>query len=178
MEQKEVILRPIKGYEDVYKIDSYGNVYSVKFKRLLTPLIGKTGYARISLYKKENIKLFSVHRLVAEHFIPNPKNKKTVNHIDGCKLNNKVDNLEWATQKENNVHAYTSGLKVLPKGKDDKRSQPILQIDLDGNLIQEWSCAREAQRIGGFRQSNIWHCLVGNQKKSQGFIWKYKTAKK
>ncbi len=74
-------------------------------------------YFYIQLWIKDKPTTMAIHRLVAKAFIDNPENKKTVNHIDGNKLNNNVCNLEWATYSENLKHAYTVGLKQLPTGK-------------------------------------------------------------
>jgi hypothetical protein len=95
----------MKQYKNTpYFVDTEGNVYRDGKKRKKD----KTGdYERVVLFLEGNgkSKKYLVHRLVAETFIPNPQNKPQVNHIDGNKLNNKVDNLEWATAKENTQHS-------------------------------------------------------------------------
>ena len=107
----------IKGYENLYQISNYGRVKSFprngtgKEIKILRPQITKFGYLKISLHKDNKSKFFQIHRLVAETFIQNIKNKPQVNHKDGNKFNNYVDNLEWSTIAENNQHAYASGLK-------------------------------------------------------------------
>ncbi|HDX9500157.1 TPA: HNH endonuclease [Bacillus thuringiensis] len=78
--------------------------------RELSVSIGKTGYKVIGLYCKGKQKMYKVHRLVALAFIPNPENKNIINHINGDKTNNFVENLEWTTQKENIRHAFDAGL--------------------------------------------------------------------
>jgi hypothetical protein len=78
--------------------------------KILKPKIDKYGYQVITLSKNGIRKSYTIHQLVAKAFIPNPKNKKTINHKDGNKLNNKVDNLEWATEKENQQHKWKNGL--------------------------------------------------------------------
>lgn len=120
--------KDIEGYEDLYQISNYGNVKSLPKKwkagngsnqhhngKLLVFSIDK-GYARVFLFKNENKKRFSVHILVAKHFIPNPENKPEVNHKDGIKINNFVNNLEWNTSKENIKHAFSTGLHKILKG--------------------------------------------------------------
>lgn len=89
-----------------YMIDELGNVYSKRFNKILTPKHNHDGYLRISLWKDNKNEFIGIHRLVAETFIENPFNKPFVNHIDGNKQNNNVENLEWVTQKENIQHAY------------------------------------------------------------------------
>lgn len=163
------------GFEGLYRVSDTGVVHSCRSYKNIG-FINTAGYVSAVLCKKSISKKWMVHRLVAEHFIDKVEGKVFINHKDGNKSNNHYSNLEWCNMLENNIHAYATGLKVLPKGKDDKRSQPIIQYDLNGNFIKEWAGAREAQRLGGFRQSNIWHCLVGNQHKSQGFIWRYKET--
>lgn len=95
-----------------YKISSYGRIKSFfnGITKILKPALEKCGYFYIQLNYNGKHRDLKIHRLVAEAFIPNPENKKTVNHIDGNKMNNFVNNLEWATYKENNLHALETGL--------------------------------------------------------------------
>lgn len=97
----EEIWKDIKGYEGKYKVSSFGNIFSLKSNRLLSPHTNKRGYVYIVFGDNGKEKGFRVHRLVAEAFIPNPENKPHVNHIDHVKNNNNVNNLEWCTVKEN-----------------------------------------------------------------------------
>ena len=108
---KKEIYKDIKNYEGLYKISLQGNVFSLISNKKLKPNLNKNGYYQINLYKNTNIKCFYIHRLVALHFIPNLLNKSQVNHIDGNKLNNHIDNLEQCTVSENNQHACDNGLK-------------------------------------------------------------------
>lgn len=117
--------KPIKGYEGLYEISNFGRVKSlvgwnghkyVKREKILAPYKQQTNpnYSRsvVKLKKNGKGKEFKVHRLVAKAFIPNPKNYKVINHKDGNPLNNKVNNLEWCTQKMNIKHALENELKV------------------------------------------------------------------
>ena len=105
--------REIENYED-YLISDQGRVYSYYTKKFLKPRKKNSGYFQIGLRKNGVRKFYIIHRLVALAFIYNLENKLTVNHIDGCKANNHVSNLEWNTQKENIQHSWSSGL-VKPK---------------------------------------------------------------
>ena len=104
--------KDIKGYEELYKISNYGRVYSAISNKCLKSIKNTKGYLLVHLYKDGNRKVFKIHRLVAIHFIPN-ENKKynQVNHIDGDKTNNIVNNLEWVDNSLNEIHAYKNGLK-------------------------------------------------------------------
>ena len=113
----------IKGYEGLYQVSNLGEVKSLeRFRKnhtknqIVEEKIRKTrkdvqGYLLLDLYKNNVPKTIRVHRLVAEAFIPNIDNKETVNHIDGDKSNNAVENLEWSSFKEQNVHFYKNKLK-------------------------------------------------------------------
>lgn len=101
----------IKNYEGIYKINKNGKVLSVKQNKILKGKIGIKGYVEISLSKEGKRKYTTLHRLLAETFIKNEHNKKCVNHKDGNKLNNSLDNLEWCTYSENIKHAFDTGLK-------------------------------------------------------------------
>lgn len=110
-------------YKKLYKISNYGRIKSLGIyhgktnnffekEHILKARINKFGYITYSLANYGKTNYISVHRAVAETFIPNPDNKPQVNHIDGNKLNNKVENLEWCTASENVKHAYREGLKI------------------------------------------------------------------
>lgn len=113
---------PIKGYEGLYTIDEFGNVYSIRRKCIVKPFVNSSGYLRINLYDSTGkSKKHYIHRLVADTFISNPNHLKIVNHKDCNKLNNHYINLEWCTQSENVVHSYKNGCqqstRVLVDGK-------------------------------------------------------------
>lgn len=78
--------------------------------KILKPKVDKYGYETIVLTKNGKRKNYTIHQLVAKAFIPNLENKKTINHIDGNKRNNNISNLEWATEKENQIHKWKTGL--------------------------------------------------------------------
>ena len=105
-----VKIKRIRGYEELYTISNYGEVFLVKNGQKRKTTMTKTGYVIIILSKNAVKKTYLLHRLVAEHFVPNPENKSEVNHIDGNKLNNKASNLEWVTREENIEKATETGL--------------------------------------------------------------------
>ena len=112
------IWRDICGYEGLYKVSNFGRVKSLHFGRekLLKAGVSNTGYANVSLTKNKTKKNFHVHVLVAGAFLPNPEGKREVNHIDGDKTNNRVENLEWVTGSENTRHAIQNGQLKIKKG--------------------------------------------------------------
>ena len=111
----------IEEFENLYKISKTGKVFSVRSDRFLKNSPSSTGYHKVVLYNNGFRKTMSVHRLVAEAFIPNPENKPEVNHIDGNKQNNNVSNLEWSTSSENQKHAHKIGLAKSKRGTNHIR---------------------------------------------------------
>lgn len=131
----EEIWKPIKGYEGLYEVSNLGRVKSLKRfhhqrEQMLKNILTKYGYYKTKLLKNGKYKLISTHRIVAQTFIPNEMNKEEVNHKDGNKLNNCVDNLEWCTSSENHIHAYKLGLQK-PSGGAIINRKRIRCIDLD-----------------------------------------------
>jgi len=108
----------IKDYKGLYSITEDGQVYSHRWKRVLSLNKNNKGYYYVTFKKRGSRKNHLVHRLVAGAFIENAENKRCVNHIDGNKTNNNISNLEWCTHSENNKHAYSIGLKCH-KGKNN-----------------------------------------------------------
>lgn len=158
------IWKDIKGYEGLYQVSNFGRVMNVKKNKLVKQEIIHNGYVRVTLFNNGKPKWFFIHRLVAIAFIPNPHNYPQINHKDENKLNNCVDNLEWCTAKYNSNYG-TRNIKI---------SKPILQFDLDGNFIKEWSSTREIERILGFYHSNVSWCCTNKIKSAYNYIWKYK----
>ena len=107
---------PIEGYNGYYSISEEGEVWSDMSNKLLSQFPDKKGYLQCNLCHDGKRKRHRIHRLVALTFIPNPENKPQVNHIDGNKANNHIDNLEWASAKENTNHAWDSGLSKSISG--------------------------------------------------------------
>lgn len=169
------IWKDIVGYEGKYQISNYARVKSLKRKRpgdgyilkerLLKPGLMKVGYYSVALWKNCKQKTFHIHRLVAKYFIPNPKGKREVNHIDGNKTNNLLSNLEWVTPKENCRHAQKTGLV--------KNRKPVIQLNLDGSFVKRWDCVMDCERADISNNSLIVRVLKKRGKTSGGFRWKY-----
>lgn len=177
------IWKDIKGYEGLYQVSNLGNVRSLCFKnsnkiKLLKTSPTNCGYYKVQLYKNGIPKMHYVHRLVAKSFIENPLLKPEVNHLDGNKSNNKVNNLEWATDKENQDHATDTGLRAISpmKGRTgalNPNSRAVIQRDMDGNFIRYWSSISLASQGLGCSPSTISGCLCGRKRTAKGFLWEY-----
>lgn len=158
-----------------YNIDKFGIV--TKNGKILKGFNNK-GYRRLSLNRNGIAIKYSIHRLVAAAFIPNIENKKEVNHINGIKDDNRVENLEWATQSENMQHGYKNGLCRNGRTLNDcrKSNKPILQYDKQNNFITEYPTVGAASRSIGIKNSNtsISRCANGRRPSAYGFIWKFK----
>ena len=103
---KEEVWKPIKDYEGLYEISNLGRVKSLNYKRtgkekILKNTVCNDGYLKVGLTKNGKDKVFRIHRLVAEAFIPNPENKPFIDHINTIRDDNRIENLRWCTQKEN-----------------------------------------------------------------------------
>lgn len=166
------IWKDIKGYEGLYQISNYGKVKSLKRGILLKPCTNHKGYLSVVLYKKSEKCCKRIHRLVAEAFIPNSNNKPQVNHIDCNKHNNKVDNLEWCDNSENQIHAFKNRLQTNT-GNNNPRARRINQYDLNGDFIKTWESIYDIINTLQFNRSTIWRCCTGRYKQGKGYIWRY-----
>jgi hypothetical protein len=143
------IWKPIDKFKDLYEISSIGRVRSNSRKaRILKPGSNKQGYRQVSLGKDWKFNTFRINRLVAIAFIPNPDNKPQVNHINGIKWDDRVENLEWVTAKENSIHAFKIGLKTINDLCMKKKIEAVKKL-LNKSLInivtnEEYESLKEA----------------------------------
>lgn len=154
-------------------VSDKGRVKSLNYHRtgkefMLIPRTLPNGYLQVDLYKNGKVAKFTVHRLVAMAFIPNPKNLPEINHKDEDKTNNCVENLEWCTHKYNINYGTRNGRMA------EKRGRPVIQRSLSGEFIKEWSSMSDIFRELGFKQGAISMCCSGKRKQVYGYKWKYK----
>lgn len=170
----------IKGFEGLYQVSSLGRVKSLTraarcghkgkgFKKVPERILKEgnyLGYSKVYLRKEGKQFNFRVHRLVAEVFIPNPLNKPQVNHIDEDSSNNKVENLEWVTQKENNNH----GTRTLRASK--KKSKKVIGKSIVSQEVLKFNSVSETCSKG-FNPSHVASCARGERATHKGFKWSY-----
>lgn len=164
----------VPGYEGLYEVSNWGRVKGLKYGRILKPCKDQDGYLSVQLCKEGKIKRLRVHRLVAMAFIPNPDNLPCVNHINEIKTDNRVENLEWVTNKENSNHG-TRNKRISSSMTNGKLSKPVLQYTTDGEFVREWPSTAECGRHG-FDFTAVSACCRGKYgfKTHKGYIWKYK----
>lgn len=145
--------KDIKGYEGLYQISSFGNARSLRFNRIKVLKPGSTPkYFTYEFSVNRISKIKTAHRLVAEAFIPNPNNLPYINHKDGNKQNNHVENLEWCTASENVKHAYATGL--APRHATHQ-NQPMQKGILEINSNTFYFSIRECARRLGIKRDTI-----------------------
>lgn len=173
------IWKPVVGFEKTYEVSNFGNIRNIHNPAIIRKQSkDRNGYMFIRLFvTKQNVKNRFIHRIVAEAFIPNPKCKTQVNHKDGNKSNNNVENLEWVTPSENVKHSFAVLGKKSPlkgkMGKENKNSIPVFQYALDGNFIKEWCGISEAARAMKCNPCQIINQIAGRIITCHGFLWSY-----
>jgi hypothetical protein len=183
--------KDIPNYEGIYQIDKEGNVKSTirhgntNSSGILKQRVGRGGYKYVKLSKNGKVRNCTIHRLVALTFIENPNNLPMINHKDENKLNNCVSNLEWCTNKYNINYGTAHERKSRKLTNRSDMSKPVIQYDLQGNIIREFPSLGEAARVTGFGITTIKDCCAGVKhdyktnktykcNSCRGYIFKYK----
>ena len=147
-------MKDIKNYEGIYAITEAGEIWSYRSKKFLIPQRCGSGYLRVELYKNRKKTNFLVHRLVAETYLANPDNLPEVNHLDECKTNNCVSNLEWSTRQANVAYSNAKAIRC---------------IELD----KVFSSITEAERALHLCHENICKVLKGKEAHTGGYHFEY-----
>ncbi|PEO38310.1 NUMOD4 domain-containing protein [Bacillus wiedmannii] len=179
MELEKEVWKDIEGYEDLYQVSNLGRVKSLDRDyidslgrkrtskgRTLRP-VRLNGYQGVSLCREGSDKKERIHRLVAKAFLPIPLFKDTVNHINGIKNDNRVENLEWVTQSENAQHAHDTGLNTSGKS--------VAMLSDDGEILKVFPTTVKAGEFLGDKsyRRNISMCARGAAKTAYGYKWSY-----
>lgn len=161
------IFKNIKGYETIYQISNLGNVKSLKNNKLLKTRIRKNdGYVDIKLSKNGKSTRFLLHRLIAIAFIDNPNNKSQINHKNGLKNDNRIENLEWCNNSENAKHAENNNLR---SHEGIKNSHAKLN-ELDIKFIKYW-LSKNFKSVDIAKHFNITPAQIGHIK--HGRSWQH-----
>ena len=184
MSEADEIWLTIK-HNNNYEVSNAGEVRNKHTKKVLKPAISNKGYYMVALSCKGKSHTYTVHKLVMEHFNRCSMAGEVINHIDGNKLNNNIQNLEYVTQKENVKKAWANNLcenvrKSLFERKHSskiKTSREIIQTDLNGNEINRFVSIRDAERKTGIHNTLILKCCKGTQETTHGYKFEYVNAR-
>lgn len=199
------VWKDIEGYEGLYQVSNTGRVKHLPYtlnnisgshymdERILKQNPNNSGYLMVGLYKNKKGLNKTVHRLVAKAFVENKKGLLEVNHRNEIKTDNRAENLEWVTHRQNSTHGTKikrtiktfkeRGINVGENnpmfgktGSESPCAKPILQYDMSGNLLHEYDSAASVERLFGYKRCCVNGAARGIYRQAYGFVWKYKVV--
>lgn len=179
---EEEIWKDVPRFDGMVQASNLGRIksfYGYKYGRILKQSYDNNGYGYYRVHINHH--RYYPYRLIAETFLPNPENKPEINHKDGNKLNNRVDNLEWVTRSENMKHAYKLGLQrpsekqkqAVSKWNKEYRIKKVYQYDTEGNLLNCFKSQREAAKMLNLSEASVSRILNGQRSNRKGYILTY-----
>lgn len=165
------VWKEVVGSNGQYLVSNTGKVKTAKTGRILKPAVDQRGYERVCLFKMDRCKTFKVHRLVATAFIPNEEMKAQVNHKDGNKRNNCVENLEWMTNAENMHHANVNGLRGGHTAFCESRKKAIIATDIHTGAQTYYDSILAAKKA--IKSNHIQAVLNGDRSMAKGYTFRY-----
>ena len=165
-------MKTIVGFEN-YSVTEDGRVFSHFYNKFLKPFLREStyGYFYVNLYKDGKKSKHSIHRLVANAYIPNQYNKPQVNHINGKKLDNRLENLEWVTASENGIHAYKNGLSKVSDYHKKCLIERQNKIVLDTSNGIFYESAKEASKYYNIKPTTLMGYMRGDRKNKTSLIY-------
>lgn len=179
------IWKDVVGYEGLYQVSNLGRVKSIRGRKvtekIMKPHLQRTGYYSIWLCKEDKKGNKSLHRIIAEAFIPNPENKPCIDHVNGVATDNRIENLRWCTYKENSNNPVSIQKMINTRNSDEYRRlqksiQPSKKVDmltLDGEYIKSFISISDAARELNGNIAAIHRCCNDKQKYAYGYKWRY-----
>lgn len=177
------IWKDIEGYGGTFQVSNLGRVKTFNYRnsgkeKVLKPKKHNKGYLQVQLMKGEQNKMFTIHRLVAQAFLPNPQNLPCVNHKDEDKTNNNVENLEWCDRSYNVRYSMDLHPERIANRKNSPRygkrmGLKVNQYNKNGELIKTWDNSRTIQNQTGMSDWSIAECCRGKRHTAYGYIWQY-----
>lgn len=151
-----------------YAVSDDGQIMSLRANKILSPKHNWDGYLRIQIWGHCSCRFVVVHRLIAEAFLPKPDfENPVINHKNGNKSDNRVENLEWVTQQENIRHAWRTGLS---KQRLNQNGKPVRQLTKNGELVAEYPSMKAVERALGIHASHISYATI-HHGTANGFRW-------
>lgn len=184
---EDEIWSQVKGYEGIYIISNLGRIKTVERVTsqnrqisiyIKKQILNKDGYPQVILCNNGKVVTRRTHRIMGETFLLNKHTKPCINHKNGIKTDNRIENLEWCTVQENTIHSYKTGLQIPhagKKGKDNILSKTVSQFTLDWIFLKSYGAVREAERETGVSRHDISRVCKSNRTDftAGGFKWKY-----
>lgn len=173
MEQNTETWKSINGFPK-YQVSNQGRIKNIESGRIFTGTKDAFGYIHVRLINPQGkYTLRKVHRLVAEAFLPNPEGKPIIDHRDGDKTNNTLDNLRWVTYSENSVAYIKKRAEANSEKKQNQTSHKIAQYTLDGKLVATFNKGSEITKTTDISKYGIYYTCYGKLKSFGGFMWRF-----